>query len=192
MAIDIIDVEEMLSQRPRPFELIGLQALNPAREPYRALLLQPTGVIEANDMRVGHADAALGHALCSGFLSSAVEAHADLAVAPEYCVPWSVVDEIIDGRRRPPVGALWVLGCESIPPAEIEAIAERCNTGGQCEFHHEALDPRQVAQKRYVDPLLYVFWAKDVDGKAVLFLLVDCVIEMALAEFVVMDHRISI
>ncbi|MEX3949459.1 hypothetical protein AB4Y40_17125 [Paraburkholderia sp. EG287B] len=173
MAIDIIDVEEMLSQRPRPLELIGLQALNPAREPYRALLLQPTGVIEANDMRVGHADAALGHALCSGFLSTAVEAHADLAVAPEYCVPWSVVDEIIDGRHRPPVGALWVLGCESIPPAEMEALAERCNTGGRCEFHHEALDPRQVAQKRYVDPLLYVFWVKDVDGKAVLFLLVQ-------------------
>ncbi|WP_208545663.1 hypothetical protein [Paraburkholderia hospita] len=173
MAIDIVNVEEMLNQRPRPFELIGLQALNPARDPYRAVLLQPTGVIEANDVRVGHADPALGHALCSGFLSTAVEAHADLAVAPEYCVPWSVVDEIIDGRHRPPVGALWVLGCESIPPAEIQALAERCNIGGQCEFHHEALDPRQVAQKRYVDPLLYVFWVKDAAEHAVLFLLVQ-------------------
>ena len=171
MAITIVDVEEMLRQWPRPLTLSRLQALNPAREPYRALLLQPAGVIEANDTRVGHADAALGHSLCSGFISNAVQAHADLAVAPEYCIPWSVVDEIIEGQYRPPVGSLWVLGCESIPPAEIQALAERCNAGGQCVFHHEPLDPRQVAQKRYVDPLLYVFWAEDAAGQPVLFLL---------------------
>lgn len=171
MAITIVDVEEVLRQRQRPLTLRALQALNPAREPYRAILLQPTGVVEANEARVGHADAALGQALCSSFVSTAAQAHADLAVAPEYCVPWTVVDEIIEGRHRPSLGALWVLGCESIPPAEIQALAERCNAGGQCAFHHEPLDPRQVAQKRYVDPLLYVFWAEDADGGAVLFLL---------------------
>lgn len=173
MAITIVDVEDVLRQRPQPLTLCGLQALSTAREPYRAVLLQPTGVIEANDARVGHADVALGHALCSGFVSTAVQVHADLAVAPEYCVPWTVVDEIIAGRYRPPVGALWALGCESIPPAEIQALAERCNLGGQCAFYHEPLDPRQVAQKRYVDPLLYVFWAENANGQTVLFLLVQ-------------------
>jgi hypothetical protein len=173
VAITIVDVEDVLRQRPQPLTLCGLQALSTAREPYRAVLLQPTGVIEANDARVGHADVALGHALCSGFISTAVQVHADLAVAPEYCVPWTVVDEIIAGRYRPPAGALWALGCESIPPAEIQAVAERCNLGGQCAFHHEPLDPRQVAQKRYVDPLLYVFWTEDANGQTVLFLLVQ-------------------
>lgn len=171
MAIAIVDVEEVLRHRVRPLMLTALQALNPAREPYRAILLQPTGIVEANEARVGHADAVLGRALCSSFVSTAAQAHADLAVAPEYCVPWAVVDEIIEGRHRPALGALWVLGCESIPPAEIQALAERCNAGGQCAFHHEPLNPRQVAQKRYVDPLLYVFWAVDADGEAVLFLL---------------------
>ncbi len=173
MAITIVDVEKVLCERPRPLTLTGLHALSPAREPYRAILLQPTGVIEANETRVGHADAGLGHALCSGFVSTAVQNHADLAVAPEYCVPWSVVDEIIRGRHRPPVGSIWVLGCESIPPAEMQALAERCNAAGQCVFHHEPLDPRQVAQKRYVDPLLYVFWTQDQDEQPVLFLLVQ-------------------
>lgn len=171
MAITIVNVEDVLAQRPRPLTLAALQALNPAREPYRAILLQPTGVVEANDARVGHADAELGHALCGGFVATAVQARADLAVAPEYCVPWTVVDEIVEGRYRPAVGALWVLGCESIPPVEIQALAERCNMAGQCVFHHEPLDPRQVAQRRYVDPLLYVFWTKDADGQEVLFLL---------------------
>lgn len=173
VAITIVDVEDVLRQRPQPLTLCGLQVLNPAREPYRAVLLQPTGVIEANETRVGHADAALGHALCSGFISTATQVHADLAVAPEYCVPWSVVDEIIAGGYRPPVGALWALGCESIPPAEMQALAERCNATGQCVFHHEPIDQRQIAQKRYVDPLLYVFWTQDANGQAVLFLLVQ-------------------
>ena len=171
MTITIVDVEDVLAQQPHPLTLATLQALNPAREPYRTLLLQPTGIIEANDVRVGHADAALGHAICSGFIATAVKAHADLVVAPEYCVPWTVVGEIIEGRHRPPVGALWVLGCESIPPTEIRLLAEQCNAGNQCVFHFEPLDPRQVAQRRYVDTLLYVFWTKDADGHQVLFLL---------------------
>ncbi|MDT4813574.1 hypothetical protein FQZ97_465630 [compost metagenome] len=171
LAISIVDVEEVLRQRPSLLTLIELQALSLAREPYLTLLLQPEGVIEANETRVGHADADLGHALCSGFLSTAVQNYADLAIAPEYCVPWSVIDEIIEGRHRPPAGSIWVLGCESIPPAELQALAERCNASGQCVFHHEQLDPRQVAQRRYVDPLLYVFWAQDPEGQRVLVLL---------------------
>ncbi|QAY83365.1 hypothetical protein CUN61_05005 [Pseudomonas arsenicoxydans] len=55
MAINIVDVEEVLRQQPHPLMLMSLEALNPAREPYRAILLQPSGMVEANDVRVGHA-----------------------------------------------------------------------------------------------------------------------------------------
>lgn len=171
MAINIGDVEDVLRQQSHPLTLMNLQALNPAREPYRAILLQPTGLVEANDVRVGHADAALGHGLCSGFLSAAVQSHSDLAVAPEYCVPWSVVQEIVAGSYRPPQGAIWVLGCESISPADFQALAPQYNAAGDCVFHYEPLDARQAAQRRYVDPLLYVFWAQNQDGDPVLFLL---------------------
>lgn len=132
VTITIVNVEEVLRQRARPLTLKTLHALNPARDPYRVILLQPTGVIEANEVRVGHADAQHGHVLCSSFLSTAAQTHADLAVAPEYCVPWTVVGEIISGERRPPVGAIWVLGCESIPPEELQTLAEDCNADGQC------------------------------------------------------------
>lgn len=113
MEINIVDVEEVLHQRD--LTLCPLHALNPARDPYRAILLQPQGFIEANEARVGHEDAALGHTLCSNFVSIAAQTYSDLAVAPEYCVPWNVVSEIIEGAHRPPVGSLWILGCESIP-----------------------------------------------------------------------------
>lgn len=172
MAINIVDVEDVLGrQHPHPLTLMSLHALNPAREPYRAILLQPNGRVEANDKRVGHADAAIGHALCSGFLSSAAQSLSDLAVAPEYCVPWAVVDEIVAGKHRPPHGAIWVLGCESISPADFQDLTQRYNSAGECVFHHEPLDPRQAAQRRYVDPLLYVFWAQNEEGQPVLYLL---------------------
>lgn len=171
MAINIVDVEEVLRQLPHPLTLMSLEALNPAREPYRAILLQPTGLVEANDVRIGHADPAQGHAICSGFLSSAEQSQSDLAVAPEYCVPWSVVREIVSGQYRPPQGAIWVLGCESISPADFQALAQQYNAAGDCVFHHEPLDARQAAQRRYVDPLVYVFWAKNQEGQPVLFLL---------------------
>lgn len=173
MPISIVDVEEVLRQQPHPLTLINLKALNPAREPYRAILLQPTGIVEANDVRVGHSDTELGHSLCAGFLSSAAQSHSDLAVAPEYCVPWSVVEEVVDGRFRPPEGAIWVLGCESIAPAELQALAQKYSVAGQCVFHHEPIDQRQAAQRHYIDPLLYVFWTKNQDGQSVLFLLVQ-------------------
>lgn len=173
MAINILDVEQVLRQQSHSLTLVSLEALNPAREPYRAILLQPTGLVEANDVRVGHADAAAGHALCSGFLSSAAQSQSDLAVAPEYCVPWSVVHEIVVGHYRPPQGAIWVLGCESISPADFEALAQKHNAAGDCVFYHEPLDVRQATQRRYVDPLLYVFWTQSEDGQPVLFLLVQ-------------------
>lgn len=171
MPIEILDVEMVLNQQQPPLTLMSLHALSPEREPYRAMLLQPSGIIEANEDRVGHEDVALGHALCNGFLLSSVNNQADLVVAPEYCIPWTVVDEIVTGQYRPPLGAIWVLGCESISPVEIQLFAQRCNASGQCIFHQESLDARQVAQKRYVDPLLYVFWALDPDGQPILFFL---------------------
>lgn len=173
MAIQVVNVEAVLANAQQPLTLVDLHALDPVREPYRAILLQPQGIVEATSSRVGHADSAVGHALCSGFLSAAVDTTADLAVAPEYCVPWSAVDEIITGKYRPALGCIWTLGCESITPTELQKLAAKFNENGLGFFYHEPLDPRQVAQKRYVDPLLYVFWAKDRQDADVLCLLVQ-------------------
>ena len=60
VAITIVDVEDVLRDRERSLTLTGLHALSPARDPYRAILLQPTGVIEANNIRVEHVDPTRG------------------------------------------------------------------------------------------------------------------------------------
>ncbi|QYJ75061.1 hypothetical protein [Shewanella sp. FJAT-52076] len=171
MAINIVDVEEVLRQQPYSLTLMKLHVLDPTRDPYRAVLLQPPGLVEANSTRVGHANADVGYALCREFLSIAANNYSDLAVAPEYCVPWSVVDQIVNGGLRPPHGAIWVLGCESISPIDFLERARHYNATGSCLFHHKPIDGRQAAQRSYVDPLLYIFWTENQDGQPVLFLL---------------------
>lgn len=171
--MQIKPVENILAGEVTPLTMVELRALNPIRQPYQAMLLQPKGIIKGSEIRIGHADQAAGHAICHGFLLNAVERHADLVVAPEYCVPWSVVEEIISGHLRPSEGAIWVLGCESITPEELETLARRVNTDGVGFFYHEPIDAGQKAQKQYIDPLLYVFWAKNAAGTSVLCFLVQ-------------------
>lgn len=171
--MQVVNIEDVLSKAPQPLTFVKLHALEPVRAPYRVLLLQPQGVVEANESRIGHADSKMAYALCRDFLVNATKLHADLVVAPEYCVPWTVVSEIAEGKLRPAPGGIWVLGCESIMPNELQETRARFNQSGSLFFYHEPLDARQVEQKRYVDPLLYVFWSKNSDDGDVLCMVVQ-------------------
>lgn len=171
--MEIRPVEEILSNAQPTLALVALRALQPDRDPYFAMLLQPTGMVEANDLRVGHADAEEGKGVCSGFLAEVVQKKADLAVTPEYCTPWTVTEDILNGTYRPEVGAIWVLGCESITPAELKTFGEKANEAGGIWFHHEPFVDRELTQKRYIDPLLYVFWGQQADDNLILCMLVQ-------------------
>ena len=174
MAIQIENVEQVLQGcQAGPLTLVELNALSTVREPYRTLLLQPRGIVEANQERVGHADRAHGTHVCSEFLKVAIAQHADLVIAPEYCVPWDVIENIVTGSYRPAPGCLWILGCESIRPDGLLAWAQNCSAQAGLVALHEALDERQMKQKRYLDPLVYVFWTTNATGASVLCFLVQ-------------------
>lgn len=169
-----VQVEVILANRTKPLTLVPLFALQPDREPYHVMLLQPHGFVEVNENRIGHADAARGYNTCRTFLDAASAKHADLVVTPEYCTPWKVVGDIVSGEIRPDEGAIWALGCESITPAELRELGTRiANAGDGIFLYHEPTNQRQEAQKQYIDPLLYVFWAKDQQAASVLCLLVQ-------------------
>jgi len=153
-------------------ELIPIRALLPTREPYNVMLLQPQGAIEANEERIGHADKAFGHDKCLAFLLLAASKHADLVVTPEYCLPWSVAEKTLEGSIHPDEGAIWVLGCESITPAELAAFRLKV-IATSAYFYHEPIDEIQKAKKRYIDPLLYVFWSINSEGNKVLAFVVQ-------------------
>ena len=174
--LDIVDVEQVLADEGNvggPLNLQRLNALRPRPQPYSALLCQAHGTIHASRERIGNADSQAAVPMYRAFLEDAVESQAQLVVTPEYSVPWAVISEIVDGNRCPPKGSLWVLGCESITPDELDALRTDVEDIAAVRLFHEPLDSQKRAQTAYVSPLVFVFWATDTADCGVLCLLVQ-------------------
>ena len=172
----IFDVEQLLAQDSGagvPLRMSRLSALEPRAEPYFALLCQAHGTIHASNARIGNADSQAVLPVYRAFLNDAVASQAQLAITPEYSVPWALIREIIRGTPRPPKGSLWVLGCESITFSELDTLQVAANGNAGVCLVHESLEPQQRAQTAFVDPLVFVFWADDTAGNDVLCLLVQ-------------------
>ena len=172
----IVDVEQLLAEDDNaggPLLLSRLSALQPRPEPYSALLCQAHGTIHTSAARIGNSDSQAVLPMYRAFLDDAVESQAQLATTPEYSVPWALITEIIEGTPRPPKGSLWVLGCESTTPSELDTLRIAVNHSAAVRLIHESLGPQQRAQTVFVSPLVFVFWAVDTAGTDVLCLLVQ-------------------
>jgi hypothetical protein len=102
-----------------------LNVLVPNESNYKALLMQPHGVIEASAAGVHNRDRNLAHLQFGKFLDDARETQADLAVTPEYSMPWKTLVAAIKQGIVPAKGSFWALGCESITLCEIEALKQQ-------------------------------------------------------------------
>ena len=163
--MEIQPIEDFLKE----MLLIELRCLIPDRDTYGMMLLQPDGPIEGSENRIGHQDQIRGQTLCRSFLQKGVQEHADLLVTPEYCMPWTIIEEIsaIDSKLRPSEGAIWVLGAESITLPEFDNQINKLKNNGHF-ICHENISPETEHLKKYLDPLLYVFWCSQVDGQKIL------------------------
>ena len=172
---EITPVQTLLASRDRPLSLQPLDALQARPAPYQALLCQPGGTLESSPQRIGNLDSTAAAPAYRALLGKATTSHADLVLTPEYSVPWSVFNDIIQGHLIPPEGALWALGFESITPVELRRLAAAVASAAQpTVLLHEPLNHRQAQQRTFIDPLVYVFWAReDNTGADVLCALVQ-------------------
>jgi hypothetical protein len=157
--VDIKPVSEILNAAG--FNPPSFNALMPDVNNYRVVLFQPQGNIEASTGGVRNRDRPLARTQFLAFLREALERNADLAVTPEYSLPWEVLIESLKVGLAPAAGKLWALGCESIRYAELQAL--KADLAGVAEVLFEPLKPDAV---RFVDPLAYVFRAPAVAGGA--------------------------
>lgn len=159
MTISIRDVEGVLEARSLTNP--SLDALNPNDQSYRALLLQPAGPILADNTRIGPLDLAFADMQATKFLELATAKGHHLVVTPEYYLPIETLLKCVQGATFPAAGALWVLGCESMTPAQLEKFEADC--AGYCDVIFDK-DNAAAVQGIYYDPVAYCFVTKDKEG----------------------------
>ncbi len=129
-----------------------LRALNPNRDNYSVLLFQPRADVEADSLGVRHADAKFADMQFRSFLELAVDDRADLAITPEYSMPWTTLEAAVLTGTAPASGSLWILGCESTTLDELATFKERVKNAAS--VIHEPLTP---LPNRFVNPVVYRF-----------------------------------
>ena len=172
MPVQCQQVSEVL--RIRGLDSPELEVLAPTEQSFRALLLQPSGPIFADAQRIGHFNVAEAEIRCRKFLALASERGNHLVVVPEYCLPVSVLLACAQDGPFPAPSALWVLGCESITPAQLEEF--NLAVAGYCDVIAED-DSAAPVQGTYYDAIAYCFQSRDSTGdykRVILFQFKTC------------------
>lgn len=141
---------------------LGTPALNvlvPNEDNYTVLLMQPHGYIEASTAGVRNRDRDLSRRQFGQFLSEAHQRKIDLAITPEYSMPWETLVHAIMEDTVPAEGKLWAFGCESIKFSELETLKQSLVESASVIF-----EPLEANRERFVSPLAYVFVAPQING----------------------------
>lgn len=170
--MEIVTVEQRLKrvglEHPR------LNALQADDTLYTLLAHQPPGRIRIADTSIGHADPNEAYLRSRALfeLANSQDSQPDLLVSPEYSIPWEALMDAIESGIVPSEGKLWVLGCESLPIGELDAIRQRL--GERAVVLDDDLSPLTRTTQQYRNPLVYVFLTKaSEDQTARLVLLVQ-------------------
>ncbi|QJQ03450.1 hypothetical protein C798_25400 [Herbaspirillum rubrisubalbicans Os34] len=157
-ADDIVDVCDFLNAHG--LSSPDLEVLRATERSYRALLLQPAGPFIGNEARIGPADLDFADRQASALFEMATKLGHHLVVTPEYYLPIKTLLDCVQGDRFPAPDAIWVLGCESMTPAQLADFKASAEEAGNCRVFYEA-DEAAAAQGIYFDPLAYCFRSKD-------------------------------
>lgn len=137
-----------------------LEVLEATEKSYRALLFQPSGPFVGNTTRIGPANLDFADRQASALLEMATKQGHHLVVTPEYYLPIKTLKDCVHGDRFPAADAIWVLGCESMTPAQLAAFKADAESTGKCSVFYEK-DEAAPVQGSYYDPVAYCFMSKD-------------------------------
>ena len=148
--MQIFPVRDILA--PAGLQDPDLLVLAPTVENYSAMLFQPYGDIEISSNGVRHADRDFANQQFGAFLEDALSRNANLAVTPEYSMPWDTLENKISEGVTPDFGNIWVIGCESITVAELQAFRDRVSP--YAELLCEDMEDHPAT---FLNPVAYIF-----------------------------------
>ena len=140
---------------------LELSILSPNNKPYHTLCFQPKGIIAASNscIKVEPVDQMLDK--CTAFVNLALSNNVDLAIAPEYCVPWLLIANIINDNLFPEYGKTWIFGCQSITVDELKDFIERTKNSVIWIYDDSVFK----GGNNFLDPACYILKAKDNGGQ---------------------------
>lgn len=118
-------VDEVLIQAG--FQQVPLSLLEPDCTEYDVMLYQHSGAVTADANGVFNADHATAMAKFTSFFAQASAQQPQLLATPEYACPWPVLEQMVGNNQWPTAGKIWIVGCESIRPNELEEFCNRCD-----------------------------------------------------------------
>ncbi|MEK8130019.1 hypothetical protein WMW72_19115 [Paenibacillus filicis] len=160
MAISILSITDCFANQEEGSRLVpSFHFLNIEDDsPFRLMRMQPQEQLTAcPDEGVQHTTA--GHLnKCREALRIARAEHADLLMTPEYCVPVSLIHEILTTPSlQPHPNSLWCLGCQSL---SLEAFHDHMMHWGDLAI--VARKPLEdMRPSRFVNFLLYMFLSQE-------------------------------
>lgn len=95
---------------------------------------------------------------CLSLLHLAKQRNCDLLLFPEYCISYSVLEQITkDGRLWPENKKLWVLPCQGISVKEFDTFIQLISSNENVFVLDRAWNPRVINKKHFVTALFYCF-----------------------------------
>jgi hypothetical protein len=138
-----------------------LAVLQPTKDLYTALLVQPKAHVQVRDDFIRNADRAEARTMFTAIAKEARLKSVQLLVTPEYSFPWEAIDDLFAAGVYPEAGQLWVLGCESLALADLDGLKSRF--AQWADVMHETIPADQPPTVRYLDPLVYIFRTERLD-----------------------------
>jgi hypothetical protein len=118
-------VDDVLTKAGLQQSPLGL--LEPDCSEYDVMLYQHGGAITADANGVHNADHATATAKFTTFFAHASAQQPQILATPEYACPWPALEQMVQNNHWPAAGKVWVVGCESIRPNELEEFCNRYN-----------------------------------------------------------------
>jgi hypothetical protein len=91
------------------------------------MLYQHGGAITADANGVFNTDYATTMAKFTSLFAHASAQQPQLLTTPEYACPWPALEQMVQNNHWPAAGKVWIVGCESIHPNELEEFCNRCD-----------------------------------------------------------------
>lgn len=161
-----LNIDDVLSTLN--LSIVPIAFLVPNEREYDVLMLQHKDNVVVNETFIRNENTDLTNNKFNSFFQLADDSKPDLLITPEYSCPWQVLINKLNNGVQPDEGKLWIVGCESITPSELDDYK---SNNQSLTFIYETVNI--IDGKKFYDPVCIILWARAQNGQSRLVIAVQ-------------------